>query len=76
MTTAGEAPDSESAERPVGQSELDLGVVPTGDDRVDQALRSLEQLVGQPVEEHPAVYETVHQQLQAALVADPGPPEG
>jgi hypothetical protein len=73
---AGVSPSSETAARPPGQSELDLGIVPTGDERVDQALVLLEQLGGRPVDEHPAVYEAVHQQLQAALVADPGPPGG
>lgn len=53
------------------QSELDLGVVPTGDARVDAALTQLNGLVDRPVDDHPAVYERVHQQLQAALADVP-----
>ena len=57
----------------VMQSELDMGVVPTGDPRVDAAVAELESLPDRPVEEHPAVYEGVHQQLQAALADVPDP---
>ena len=53
------------------QSELDLGVVPTGDVRVDAALAALEGLPERPVDEHPEVYESVHRQLQAALADTP-----
>lgn len=59
---------------PAGQqSELDLGVVPTGDPRVDDALTTLEILPDTPVDEHPEVFEAVHQRLHEALsdVAEP-----
>jgi len=58
------------------QPELDLGVVLTGDNRVDEALAELDQLAGRPVDEHAAVYEKVHRGLQAALVGEPGHPGG
>lgn len=53
------------------QPELDLGLVPTGDPRVDAALAPLDRLAGHPVDEHPAVYEQVHQRLQEALTDIP-----
>jgi hypothetical protein len=56
------------------QPELDLGVVSTGDEGVDQALAGLAELADRPVDEHPAVFEKVQQGLQAALVAEPGTP--
>ena len=56
------------------QSELDLGVVSTGDERVDAALAALEGLVGQPVDEPPrASTSGVHHGLQAALADVPDP---
>jgi len=39
----------------------------TGDSRVDEAVSQLEDLAGQPVAEHPAIFERVHQQLTEAL---------
>jgi hypothetical protein len=39
----------------------------TGDPRVDQALARLADLRGRPVDEHPAVFEQVHEGLTAAL---------
>ncbi|MDH4158750.1 MAG: hypothetical protein OEV62_00660 [Actinomycetota bacterium] len=72
-----EEPDDDQAVAPdPRQPELDLGVVLTGDERVDQALAGLEELGGRPVDEHPAVYEKVHEGLQSALVAEPGTPGG
>jgi hypothetical protein len=58
---------------PARQSELDLGLVPTGDPRVDAALAALEGLPDRPVDEHPAVFEEVHQGLHAALSDVPDP---
>ena len=71
-----DSPGAGDDEVPVGpgvarQSELDLGVVPTGDVRVDAALAALEGLPGLPVDEHPAVYEAAHRELQAALADVP-----
>ena len=39
----------------------------TGDARVDEALRRLDELAGLPVAEHPAVFEQVHRRLAEAL---------
>jgi len=52
---------------PGTQVELDLGIVSTGDARVDAALAELEALAGLPVADHPAVFEGVHQGLHSAL---------
>ena len=41
----------------------------TGDERVDAAIERLRELDGSPVESHAAVYETVHEELRAALTA-------
>lgn len=49
------------------QSELDLGVVDTGDAAVDQALSGLDQLKVLPVSEHPQVFGDVHQGLSRAM---------
>ncbi len=40
---------------------------PTGDPRVDEAVRRLSELPGLPVTEHPAVFEHIHQRLAEAL---------
>lgn len=57
-----------------GQSELDLGVVPTGSPEVDAALRPLDQLAERSVAEHAAVYEQVLDALTETMMpaADPG----
>jgi hypothetical protein len=39
----------------------------TGDSRVDEAVSQLEDLAGLPVDEHPAIFERVHQRLTEAL---------
>jgi hypothetical protein len=39
----------------------------TGEPRVDQALKRLDELAGLPVSEHPAVFEDVHASLRAVL---------
>jgi len=63
-----EAEQSTAAEIDPGrQVELDLGIVSTGDARVDAALAELEALAGTPVADHPAVFEGVHQGLHSAL---------
>jgi hypothetical protein len=49
------------------QSELDLGVVPTGSAAVDQALVPLEELADSPVAEHPDVYQRVLTDLAATM---------
>lgn len=48
--------------------------VRTGNPQVDAVLASLEELEGQPVEEHVAVFERAHEQLRAALDAQPSRP--
>ena len=54
----------------------------TGDARVDDALRELDDLAGLEVSEHPAVFERVHGQLVEVLSElrtgpdDPGRPAG
>ena len=63
-----QAEQSVAAEVDAGtQVELDLGIVSTGDARVDAALAELEALAGLPVADHPAVFEGVHQGLHSAL---------
>ncbi len=65
------------------QSELDLGVVPTGSAAVDRALVPLEDLTESPVAGHPDIYEQVLTDLAAtmsgpaasAAVAPGEPPE-
>ena len=52
---------------PGEQSELDLGVVSTGNVDVDAAVAGLAGLGDRPVSEHPEVYERVHRDLQAAM---------
>lgn len=48
-------------------AELGLEVEPTGDARVDGALRELAGLAGLETAAHPAVFERVHAQLVEAL---------
>lgn len=52
-----------------GQSELDLGVVPTGSAEVDAALRPLDQLAERAVGEHAAVYERVLDALTTTMTS-------
>jgi len=52
---------------PGEQSELDLGVIATGDARVDAALTGLTGLSDRPIGEHPAVFEQVHDELAQAM---------
>jgi hypothetical protein len=48
--------------------------VRTGNQQVDAVLASLEDLEGVPVQEHVAVFERAHEQLRAALDAQPSRP--
>jgi hypothetical protein len=53
----------------------DQVIPPTGEPRVDAALRLLERLPGLPVSEHPQLFEQVHAQLSEVLGeldTDPG----
>ena len=50
---------AEATAEQTAQSELDLGVVPTGSAVVDDALRPLESLGERPVAEHAEAYEQV-----------------
>ncbi len=52
---------------PGTQAELDLGLVSTGDLRVDAALAGLAILPTLPVAEHPGVFDDVHRGLHVAL---------
>jgi len=61
------APQTTPEIDPGTQVELDLGIVSTGDARVDAALAELEGLAGLPVADHPALFEGVHQGLHSAL---------
>ena len=59
------------------QSELDLGVVATGNSSVDAALSRLEGLSNRPAVDHPEIYERVHEDLTQAMsefAADSDPP--
>jgi len=40
---------------------------PTGNEAVDAALERLRELAERPTEQHPELYDDVHQRLQAAL---------
>jgi len=60
----------EQAEGPAEQQEP----VRTGNQQVDAVLTSLEELEGAPVEEHVGVFERAHDQLRAALDAQPSRP--
>lgn len=60
----------EQAEHPAEQPEP----VRTGNQQVDAVLSSLEELEGAPVAEHVAVFERAHEQLRAALDAQPSRP--
>jgi hypothetical protein len=42
-------------------------VAPTGEPRVDEALRRLDELGDLPVSEHPQIFERVHSQLVEVL---------
>lgn len=57
------------------QSELDLGVIATGDPVVDAALKPLEQLGDRSVSEHPQVFEEVHRRIDAAMTRAGDAPE-
>jgi hypothetical protein len=48
--------------------------VRTGSDRVDDVIRSVEELEDRPIEEHVGVFESAQVQLRRAL-DDPGEPE-
>ncbi|MET3963754.1 RecA/RadA recombinase [Marmoricola sp. OAE513] len=43
------------------------GVVETGNEAVDEVIRSLESLDAVPVDEHVALFEKAHEQLRATL---------
>jgi hypothetical protein len=49
--------------------EPELEQVRTGVERVDEVIRSVEQLEERPIEEHVGVFETAHHQLRRALDA-------
>jgi hypothetical protein len=49
------------------ESEPEAERVRTGVDRVDEVIRSVEELEERPIEEHVGVFETAHSQLRRAL---------
>lgn len=49
------------------ERELDLGIVASGNAEVDASLHVLSDLEQMPVEQHPGVYENVHERLSGAL---------
>ena len=49
------------------ERELDLGIVASGNAEVDESLSVLSDLDQIPVDQHPGVYENVHEQLSGAL---------
>jgi hypothetical protein len=58
----------EIAELPQAQADTPLpDIEPTGDATVDEALERLRELAERPTEQHPELYDGVHQRLQAAL---------
>lgn len=66
------AGEPDGAWEPDGAGELEAigghaGRPPTGDPRVDQALRRLDGLADLPVSEHPPVFERIHGQLVEVL---------
>ena len=58
---------ADRAETEQEQSELDLGVISTGSETVDEALSPLEGLSDQSVDGHPAVFERVLGDLTATM---------
>ena len=52
------------------------GAVTTGDTRVDEALRTLDDLAELPLHEHPALFEHIHAALAGALGTLDSGPEG
>jgi hypothetical protein len=65
VSAEGQAPADQPD--PGTQAELDLGLVSTGDVRVDAALAGLGALANLPVADHPGVFDDVHQGLHTAL---------
>lgn len=63
-----------AAETVAPEPDASEGPVRTGNQQVDAVLASLEALDGAPVEEHVAVFERAHEQLRAALDAQPARP--
>ena len=49
------------------ERELDLGIVASGNAEIDESLGVLSDLDQVPVEQHPGIYENVHEQLAGAL---------
>jgi hypothetical protein len=63
-------PESESLDQPFEDGEPDAPAperVRTGVDRVDEVIRSVEQLEERPIEEHVGVFEAAHGALRRAL---------
>jgi len=58
----------EIAELPQAQADTPFPELePAGDEAVDDALDRLRELAERPTDQHPEVYDRVHQALQAAL---------
>jgi len=61
------APQPAEPGRVSEERELDLGLVASGNAEIDESLSVLSDLDQIPVEQHPGVYENVHEQLSGAL---------
>jgi hypothetical protein len=59
-------PETQPEARPETRPEA-RPVAPTGEPRVDEALRRLDELGDLPVSEHPQIFERVHSQLVEVL---------
>ncbi|AJT40645.1 hypothetical protein [Psychromicrobium lacuslunae] len=72
--------DTEEFKAPSGQSSLlnsepanwPEAVTATGDSAVDQVLGGLDELPETPIDEHPASYQRLHDELLAELESGPG----
>jgi hypothetical protein len=66
---------TENVPAPPGEA-ASPGAVTTGDARVDEALRTLDDLADRPLHEHPAVFAHIHGALAGALGTLDSGPEG
>jgi hypothetical protein len=62
---------------PVGKVHEPADTAGTGDARVDEAIAPLDRLAGAALDEHPAIFEEVHDRLRGVLgELNPGQPGG
>ena len=70
---------NEQVENPMPEDESQEGSPAggeTGNEAVEEVVRSLDDLDGRPVEEHVAVFESAHETLRAALASAGDRPGG